>query len=81
MRRRKVRVEPLIAKAKEWHGLRRVRLRRLDNVNIEGVLIAAGLNLKRFLAARDWSRRHAPVGVCWPIQGSQRGAQSPPGDC
>ena len=62
MRERKVWVEPLIAEAKEWHGLRRPRLRGLMNANIQGLLIAAGQNLKRFLVARGWGRRHAPCG-------------------
>jgi Transposase DDE domain len=62
MRKRKVWVEPLFAEAKAWHRLRRFRLRGLANVNIEGLLIAAGQNLKRFLAATGWGRRHAPCG-------------------
>jgi transposase len=62
MRKRQVWVEPLFAEAKLWHGLRRFRLRGLDNVNIEGLLIAAGQNLKRFLAASGWGWRHAPCG-------------------
>ncbi len=62
MRKRQVWVEPLFAEAKEWHGLRRFRLRGLANVNIEGLLIAAGQNLKRFLAETGWGRRHAPGG-------------------
>ena len=62
MRKRKVWVEPLFAEAKEWHGLRRLRLRGLMNANIQGLLIAAGQNLKRFLAARGWGRRNAPCG-------------------
>ena len=62
MRKRQVWVEPLFAEAKEWHGLRRFRLRGLENVNIEGLLIAAGQNLKRLLAATGWGRRHAPCG-------------------
>jgi hypothetical protein len=62
MRKRKVWVELLFAEAKAWHGLRRLRWRRLDNANIHGVLIAAGQNLKRFLAAAGWGRRHAPCG-------------------
>jgi hypothetical protein len=61
-RKRQVWVEPLFAEAKEWHGLRRFRLRGLANVNILGLLIAAGQNLKRFLAARGWGRRNAPCG-------------------
>ena len=62
MRKRQVWVEPMFAEAKEWHGLRRFRLRGLDSVNMEGLLIAAGQNLKRLLAATGWGRRHAPCG-------------------
>jgi transposase len=62
MRKRKVWVEPLFAEAKDWHGLRRLRLRGLANANIQGLLIAAGQNLKRFLAATGWGRRQAPCG-------------------
>jgi len=62
MRKRQVWVEPLFAEAKEWHGLRRPRLRGLLNANIQGLLIAAGQNLKRFLAATGWGRRQAPCG-------------------
>jgi hypothetical protein len=62
MRKRQVWVEPLFAEAKMWHGLRRLRWRGLENANIQGLLIAAGQNLKRFLAARGWGRRHAPCG-------------------
>jgi transposase len=61
-RKRQVWVEPLFAEAKEWHGLRRFRLRGLGNVNIQGLLVAAGQNLKRLLAATGWGRRHAPCG-------------------
>jgi transposase len=63
IRKRKVWVEPLFAEAKDWHGLRRFRLRGLENVNIEGMLIAAGQNLKRFLAATGWGRRPFPSGA------------------
>jgi hypothetical protein len=62
IRKRQVWVEPLFAEAKEWHGLRRLRLRGLMNANIQGLLIAAGQNLKRLLAATGWGRRHAPCG-------------------
>jgi hypothetical protein len=62
MRKRQVWVEPLFAEAKEWHGLRRLRLRGPMNANIQGLLVAAGQNLKRFLAATGWGRRHAPCG-------------------
>ena len=46
-------VEPLFGEAKEWHGLRRFRLRRLEKVNIETLLIASGQNIKRLVAARE----------------------------
>jgi len=72
MRKRQVWVEPLFAEAKAWHGLRRLRLRSLDNVNIEGLLIAAGPNLKRFLAATGWGRRHAPCGSLLALQREPR---------
>jgi transposase len=62
IRKRQVWVEPLFAEEKEWHGLRRLRLRGLLNANIQGLLTAAGQNLKRFLAATGWGRRHAPCG-------------------
>ena len=49
IRKRSVWVEPLFGEAKEFHGLRRFRLRRLRKVNIEGVMVAAGQNLKRLI--------------------------------
>ena len=49
MRKRSVWVEPLFGEAKEFHRLRSFRLRRLLKVNIEGVMIAAGQNLKRLI--------------------------------
>ena len=55
-------VEPLFGEAKQWHGLRQFRLRGLANVNMEGLLIAAGQNLKRWLSATGWGRRHGPTG-------------------
>jgi hypothetical protein len=66
MQKRKVWVEPLFAEAKDWHGLRRFRLRRLWRVNIEALMIAAGQNLKRLLRWRGWRRR--PVsGMALPL--------------
>jgi hypothetical protein len=50
LRKRKVWVEPLFAEAKMWHGMSRFRLRTLQRVNAEALLIAAGQNLKRLLA-------------------------------
>jgi len=63
MRKRKVWVEPLFAEAKEWHGLRRFRLRGLVKVNGEALLIAAGQNLKRLLSKIGWGRRPWPSGA------------------
>jgi hypothetical protein len=40
LRKRRVWVEPLFAEAKDWHGIRRLRLRRLEKVNMEALLIA-----------------------------------------
>ncbi len=60
MRKRQVWVEPLFGEAKEWHHLRKFRLRGLAKVNIEGRLIAAGQNLKRWLQATGWGRRPVP---------------------
>jgi hypothetical protein len=66
LRKRKVWVEPLFAEAKEWHGLRRFRLRRLWRVNSEALVIGAGLNLKRLLKRRGWGHRSFPSGRPWP---------------
>jgi transposase len=57
LRKRRVWVEPLFGEAKDWHGLRRFRLRRLEKVNIETLLIASGQNIKRLVAARGRSPR------------------------
>jgi hypothetical protein len=46
----------------QCHGLRQFRLRGLANVNMEGLLIATGQNLKRWLASTGWGRRHGPAG-------------------
>ncbi len=61
MNKRKVWVEPLFAEAKDWHGMRRFRLRRLWRVNCEAQIIAAGQNLKRLLQKRGWGRRPFPT--------------------
>src|SRR6266436_4735066 len=57
LRKRQVWVEPIFAEAKDWHGMRRFRLRRLWRVNCEALRIAAGQNLKRLLKKRGWGRR------------------------
>jgi hypothetical protein len=63
MRKRKVWPEPLFGEAKQWHGLRQFRLRGLAKVNTESLLVAAVQNLKRWLTATGWGRRHAPGGA------------------
>ncbi len=63
MRKRSVWVEPLFAEGKQWHGMRRYRLRRLWRVNCEALIRAAGQNLKRLLKKRGWGRRPWPQGA------------------
>lgn len=64
LRKRQVWVEPLFAEAKDWHGSRRLRLRRLEKVNTEALLIAAGQNIKRLLAFGERGpRREAQVAA------------------
>jgi len=60
MRKRKVWIEPLFGEAKQWHGMRQFRLRGLKKVNMEGLFIAAGQNLKRLLSLQGWGRRPWP---------------------
>jgi hypothetical protein len=72
IRKRQVWVEPLFAEAKLWHGLRRLRLRGLRNANIQGLLVAAGQNLKRLLAATGWGRRQAPCGSLLALPGERQ---------
>jgi hypothetical protein len=68
-----------VAEAKEWHGLRRLRLRGLLKANIPRLLIAAGQNLKRLLAARGWGRRHAPCGSLLALPGEPQGLSAASG--
>jgi transposase len=66
LRKRKVWLEPLFGEAKVLHGLRRFRLRGLHKVNMEGLMVAAGQNLKRLLkhwGARRWPALSALVAV------------------
>lgn len=61
MGKRKVWVEPLFGEAKQWHGMRRFRLRQLWRVNCEALVTASGQNLKRLLQKRGWGRRPFPT--------------------
>jgi hypothetical protein len=68
--KRRVWVEPLFGEAKQWHGLVRFRLRGLEKVNSESLLIAAGQNLKRLLHKGGWGRRPGPNGA--PVAAASR---------
>jgi transposase len=70
LRKRSMWVEPLFGEAKEWHGLRRFRLRRLWRVNAETLLTATGQNLKRLLSRAGWGRRPFPSGALGVVLGS-----------
>jgi hypothetical protein len=67
MRKRKVWIEPLFGEAKQWHGMRQFRLRGLQKVNVEGLMIAAGQNLKRLLSATGWGHTSPEEGVHIPV--------------
>jgi hypothetical protein len=60
IRNRKVWGEPLFAEAQPVPGLRRFRLRGLEKVNGEALLVASGQNLKRLLRWRGWGKRPCP---------------------
>lgn len=62
LRKRHVWVEPLFGEGKQWHGMQRFRLRGLEKVNIEGLMRAAGQNIKRLLKANRWQKPHKPAG-------------------
>ena len=69
LRKRKVWIEPMFAEAKEWHGMRKVRLRTLERVNAEVLMVASGQNVKRLLEFGDRKPRKA----------AQAAALKPPG--
>jgi transposase len=74
LRKRAVWVEPLFAEAKEWHRSRRCRLRRLEKVNAETMMIASGQNVKRLLAfGARVPRRPAQVAALWQPQADRPG--------
>jgi hypothetical protein len=60
MRKRGVWVESLFGEAKNFHQLNRFQLRRLKNVNIEGLMVAAGQNINRLL-------KYSPNGLVFVI--------------
>lgn len=73
LRKRAVWVEPLFGEAKEWHGSSRFRLRGLEKVNSEALMIASGQNVKRLLAfgPRD-PRKTAMVAALRPPERPSR---------
>ena len=71
---RQVWVKPLFAEAKEWHGLRRLRLLVLLNANIQRLLIAAGQNLSSSWPLRVGGGEMPHSGVAWPSRESHRGS-------
>jgi len=89
LRKRKVWVEPMFGEAKEWHGMRRFRLRTLWRVNAEAMVTAAGQNIKRLLTfsgrgPRKLTRVEAlrpPAPTSWAngrlLRGSHRRRSTP----
>lgn len=62
LRKRQVWIEPLFGEGKQWHEMRRFRLRRLEKVNSEALLTATGQNIKRLVQFGD-HRPKAPAQV------------------
>jgi hypothetical protein len=69
MRKRQVWVEPKFGEVKQWHQGRRFRLRGIYKVNIEGLLKAAGQNLKQLLKADIRKNRPKPPANIAAIRG------------
>ena len=66
MRKRQVWVEPPFGEVKQWHQGERFRLRGIRKVNIEALIQAAGLNIKRLL---KYAGKHQ--FTCPPAQENQ----------
>ena len=89
LRKSKVWVEPMFGEAKQWHGMRRFRLRTLRRVNAEALLIATGQNIKRLLTFSGMGPRkmaqvealRPPAPTSWAngrlLQGSHRRRSTP----
>ncbi len=72
LRKRKVWIEPLFAEAKEWHGMREVRLRTLERVNAEVLIVAAGQNVKRLLEfGRRGPKKPTGAAALCPFNGAR----------
>lgn len=68
MRKRKVWIEPKFGELKQWHQGDKFRLRRLRKVNIEGLLKAAGQNIKQLLKAKIWQNSPKPPATVAAIR-------------
>ena len=67
LRKRRVWVEPMFGEAKEWHGIRRFRLRTLWRVNAVTMVIATGQNIEHLLTFPGRGpRKLAQVEALWP---------------
>jgi len=64
LHKRHVFLESLFGEAKQWHGLRRFRLRGLHKVNMEGLIVAAGQNVKRLLRQQSPQKWPVPSALC-----------------
>jgi transposase len=62
LRKRSVWIEPMFGEAKQWHHLEKFRWRGLIKVNIQGLLTAAGQNIKRLLKAWMSQKPLKPTG-------------------
>jgi hypothetical protein len=60
MCKRQVWIEPKFGEIKQWHQGRRFRLRGLWKVNTEGLIKAAGQNIKQLLKAKIRKMRPNP---------------------
>jgi transposase len=69
LRKRAVWVEPLFGEAKEWHGMDRFRLRMLEKVNIEALMVAAGQNTKRLVASNGGGPRSVAQAAALRLPG------------
>jgi hypothetical protein len=67
LRKRAVWVEPLFGEAKEWHGMVKFRLRMLEKVNIEALMVAAGQNTKRLVSSHGRGPKSVAQVVALPL--------------
>jgi hypothetical protein len=61
MCKRSVWIESLFGEAKQWHQMVQFRLRRLQKVNIQALLVASGQNVMRLLKACRFPKSLPPA--------------------